>query len=155
MSTTLFRALVLISVAASFVGNFVDIVFPSLIPAPLTDALENALESNMFAGNVWLMLCLAVPLVGASIAGVIGLILFRAWARTVSILVLCIGIVVTPFFGPTLSSGLASAFIELSVTLWGAVLAIAYFSPISQRFLEREQSGQEGSSVRSEESDSA
>jgi hypothetical protein len=75
-----------------------------------------------------------LPFLVAGIAGAIGMFFFRRWARTLSLAVLAIGFAAGPFLGPTLSSGLSYALIEFAATTWGAVMAIAYFSPLSQRF---------------------
>lgn len=135
MTSAYFRALILVSVAAGFAGSFVDCLFPSLISAALSAALENEPPPALLAESPWLWLAILCPLVIAGIASTIGLFLFRPWARTLSLGVLGIGFAVAPFIGSTLSSGLAYALLEFAATTWGAVLAIAYFSPLNQRFL--------------------
>ena len=63
-----------------------------------------------------------------------GLFLFKRWARTLAIIITLVGVATAPFFGPQLASALAGTVFYASSVLWGAILAIAYFSPLSSRF---------------------
>jgi hypothetical protein len=138
MIPTYFRALILISVAAGVAGSFVDFLFPSLVSAALSVAVESEPPPALLAGNPWVLLAILGPFFLVGIASTIGLFYFRRWARTLSLVVLGAGFILTPFLGATLSSGLSYALIEFSTTTWGAALAIAYYSPLSQRFHQAE-----------------
>lgn len=135
MTSAYFRALILISVAAGFAGSFVDFLFPYLVSASLSAAVESEPPPALLAENPWVSLAIFGPIVVAGIASTIGLFYFRRWARIFSLVVLGAGFALTPFLGTTLSSGLSYTLIEFAATTWGAVLAIAYCSPLSQRFL--------------------
>jgi len=84
--------------------------------------------------NLWFLLGIIMPLGITGIVGLIGLYKFKSWGRTLSLYSTIIGLVIYPFCGPTLSSGLGSAFLEMSNLLWGAVLTLSYFSSINDRF---------------------
>jgi hypothetical protein len=51
-----------------------------------------------------------------------------------------LGILLYPFLGPTLSSGLEAALHEAASTIWGATLALAYYSPFSEHFSTQQSS---------------
>ena len=70
----------------------------------------------------------------AALAGVVGIFLFKRWGRALSLYSTALGFLLVPFIGPGVYSGLTSALDEVSFTLWGAVLAMAYFSPLAERF---------------------
>jgi hypothetical protein len=63
-----------------------------------------------------------------------GLLFFKPWARTGSLLTTVIAVVFYPFLGPTVMSGSAMLFSEVAAILWGSVLSAAYFSSLSHRF---------------------
>lgn len=135
MTPAYFRALIVISVAACFAGSVIDFLFPSLVSAALSAAVESEPPPALLADSPWVLLAISAPFAVAAIASTIGLFYFRRWARILSLVVLGAGFAFTPFLGTTLTSGLSYALIEFAATTWGAVLAIAYCSPLSQRFL--------------------
>jgi hypothetical protein len=131
MSQKQFRALILIYVAliaASTIAAFV----PGYSQA-LSDAMDNEPSPAVF-DNVWLMWGLVVPFALAAMAGMYGLYMFRRWGRMLSLHSTLAGLVLFPFFGPSVYSGLESALFEASTLLWGAILALYYYSGISARF---------------------
>jgi len=77
---------------------------------------------------------LLVPFIALIISGYIGLFFFKRWARTISLITTFVGLAVAPFFGPQLSSAIAGPMFYASSIVWGAILAIAYYSPLSSRF---------------------
>jgi hypothetical protein len=82
-----------------------------------------------------------VPWLVASIVSTIGLFFFWYWVRPFALVTAILGLAVSPLFGPELSSGWSSALLEASFLAWGAVLALAYYSPLSQSFVRAEDSG--------------
>ena len=132
MSASAFRFLVLATIALQLLGSFVDLLFPSLIPASLSSAVD-ALPLSPAFENPWFVGTTIVVAI-AMCAAVVGLLFFKRWARA-----LCLGSTVVsfglfPVLGPGVYSGLAGAIQELSAVLWGAALATAFFSPLRERF---------------------
>ena len=82
----------------------------------------------------WLALTVVGALVAVWLAGLVGLLLFKRWGRTLSLYSTLAEFLVYPFQGPSVSSALESTFLEASILVWGAVLALAYFSTVSTRF---------------------
>jgi hypothetical protein len=141
MTTTHFRALVLFSVATSLAGGFIDALFPSLLPESLSEAWDKDPPCNPLLENLWLLAAVLVPWLVASIVSTIGLFFFWYWVRPFALVTAILGLAVSPLFGPELSSGWSSALLEASFLAWGAVLALAYYSPLSQSFVRAEDSG--------------
>jgi len=136
MSARYFRWFIILSVLLAGGAAALDALFPSLIPQSLSIALENEPVPRIIE-NLTLSLVLFLPLAAASITGVVGLFLFKRWGRTLSLYSTVLGFGLYPFLGPTVSSGWSSTLSEASVLLWGAVLAVAYVSPLRDRFSVR------------------
>ena len=75
-----------------------------------------------------------LALLALIIAGLVGMYRFRSWGRSLSLWTTLVGTLAFAAMGPSLSSGLEAALWELSSILWGAMLALAYFSPVANRF---------------------
>ena len=132
MSPTIFRSLIIFSVLLGIASAAIDSIVPDLIPDSLTKAYENVPTPTLFENSLWLAF-LVILLLLATVSTV-GMLFFKRWARMLSLYTNVLGYVMYPFFGITLASGWANAFSELSAAIWGAVLAIAYFSSLSERF---------------------
>lgn len=132
MSPRVFRFLILSHLVLLGSAGVVDLAFPELVPAAAARALEEAMPP--MTADDWRFAAFAVPWALAFLAGIIGLLFFRRWARSLSLWATVAGLAIYPMFGPSLSSAWAIALAEASATLWGAVLALAFFSPLADRF---------------------
>jgi urea transporter len=130
-----FRALILTSVGLGLIGSFIDVVFPGLIPAPLHTAFEalpdTATPALVGAG------ALVVVTFGGTIVAIAGLLFFQPWSRTLAVSMTALSLLFYPLLGVSVQSGWAQLFLDLSTTLWGVVLAMSYFSSLSQLFESR------------------
>ncbi len=131
-SVVLFRALLVASVAIGLIGSFIDVMFPSLIPEPITKAFEALPDTPMPA----LMLAglLVIVTFGGTIAAIVGLYHFQPWSRPLAVAMTLLTLLFYPLMGASVQSGWAALFLEISTTLWGAVVAISYVSSLSVRF---------------------
>ena len=77
---------------------------------------------------------LFVLYVAASLVAFVGMYFFKRWARSANLVLSALLIVVAPALGHIVLSGIAQGLGEIALLLWGAVLAMAYFSPLSERF---------------------
>lgn len=136
MSPTTFRGFVLFSVLLEIGAATVDLLIPGLTSNSLSQALENEPLPGVF-NNLWLSFLLFVPWVVITLVGIVGLLFFKGWARSLSFYSTVLGLGLYPFLGPTLTSGWSSALSEASFMTWGAVLALAYYSPLAKRFTVR------------------
>jgi hypothetical protein len=110
-----------------------DIVFPGLIPEGHRFAEEQYWE-EMPTGAFVFRLAVFVAYVVASLIAFVGLYLFKRWARTANLVLAGLIILIAPAIGHILLSGVAQGLADLALLLWGAVLALAYFSSLSERF---------------------
>lgn len=133
----LFRYFLAANLALVVAGSFVDAVFPALVPDVLSDAHSKLGDAEMASYELhhWLLLGVASALlIGLVIASYVGLFLFKRWGRRVAVLSTLLAIPFYVPFGPQLQSGWATLLLETSMMLWGAILAMAYFSPLKTRF---------------------
>ena len=128
---TIFRSLIWSSLILGTLGAVIDLVIPGLHPR-IFEAAGHGIEPGSTAEIV--LLIGLVPLVIAAIVGFVALLKLKPWARTFNMIVTVVAILITPFIGPTIQSGLATAIIEACQISWGAVLAMTYFSEVSQYF---------------------
>jgi hypothetical protein len=68
------------------------------------------------------------------IAGYVGLFLLTRWGRALALALTVLAFPLYLLTGPTLSSPLESMLTDASNLVWGACLALAYFSPVATRF---------------------
>lgn len=113
------------------------VTFPFAFFPGYSDALAAAYAEEQEAWlfrNGWLVASVAIPMLLAWLAGLIGLFFFKRWARTLSLCLTILGLVFGASLGPYLQSGPETALWEAGAMLWGAILALSYFSPVSARF---------------------
>ena len=131
MTDTRYRMLLWLYVAAT-VASIAASAFP-----PHSEALEAALEAEPTTWlwrNTAVSIGLFAALAIAWVVGLIGLFRFKGWGRSVSLYSTLAALLAAPLAGSSLYWGLESGLYEASGMLWGAILALAYFSPVSARF---------------------
>ncbi len=132
MTQKSFRALILLYIALG-VASIAAAFLPTGYSQELTDAVDNEPMSALLE-NLWLMFGLVVPLLLAAFAGMYGLFMFKRWGRWLSLYSTLAGLIVFPLFGPSLQGGIESALYEASTMVWGAILALSYYSAVSGSF---------------------
>ena len=134
-TSTLFRVLIVVGLSLAIVGASIDMLVPALISDELTTAYNTETELQEWSiARITAVIVLSLALLVAGIASTIGLFLFKPWSRRMALLVTLLALPLYPMLGPVLQSGWATMLIETSTTLWGAVLALAYYSDLSTRF---------------------
>jgi len=131
-SLVLFRMLILASVVTGVLGAFVDVMFPTLIPASLASAFEALPPPQMFA-IIGAGLLLLVTF-GGFVTAMVGLYTFQPWSRGLAITMTLLSLLSYPLLGVEIQSGWAKLLLECSSMLWGAVIAMSYVSSVSHRF---------------------
>jgi hypothetical protein len=133
VSARFFRGLMLASLGLTILAFIIDITIPPLVPEEVRFA-EEVYWNEMSSAGLAFRLGVFIVYVAASLVAFVGLYLFKRWARTANLVLAALIIVVWPAMGHVVLSGLAQGLGEIALLLWGAVLALAYFSPISERF---------------------
>ena len=132
MTPLQFRVL-LVAYVASAAANM-GIVLTEFGYSPyLAAAYASQPEAPLVLSPVALVL-LAVPLLGGSLVGLVGLFLFKAWGRSLSFWTTAGLLLFVPFLGPFQTTPLEDFFADIASLLWGAALALSYFTPLSLRF---------------------
>lgn len=132
MTDNKFRALTALHLALTFAS-----IGAAFLPTTYSSALGEAYASEpapVFLDNESLMIAMICVLLAVWAASIIGLWVFKRWGRTLSLLSTIATLVITPFFGAALSTGIENALYEAAALCWGAILALAYYSPIRERF---------------------
>lgn len=117
MSATRFRSLIVLALALPIAGSFADLAFPHLISERLAKAI--AAEPLARAFDTWLGIGLIGAWALASLAGVMGLFIFKPWARPLTLWLTIFGFAIYPTLGSTAASWLASALTEAGAIAWG------------------------------------
>ena len=108
-------------------------LFGETFSVALNMAYEN--ETSLFARQPdFLFQAELVGLTALSVANIIGLYRFRHWARVLGLWMCVLAVPLTISFGPLLETGLEAALMDLSTLLWGGLLALAFYSPVSAEF---------------------
>ncbi|MET0580476.1 MAG: hypothetical protein ABWZ08_00715 [Pseudoxanthomonas sp.] len=87
-----------------------------------------------FDRNMEISIGLGAVFIVATVAGLVGLFLFRRWGRWLSLYSTAAALLLYPLMGPALYAPLEEGLNEIAALLWGAILAACYWSPLSGRF---------------------
>ena len=120
--------------------TYVALVLAAIVASafpPHTEALESALEAEPTTwlwSNIGVSIGLFSVLALAWLVGLVGLFRFKSWGRSISLYATVAGLLATVLAGSSLYWGLESGLYEATAILWGAILALSYFSSVSARF---------------------
>ena len=128
-----FRAFLVASIAAGLLGGLLDLALPSLIPQLLREA-QDALTSPELTRRDILLLIVGLPLLLGAVACAVGLYRFRPWAPRASIYLTIGSLVIYPLLDVTVVSQWSLLLTESGAILWGAMLAMAFLSPVKEHF---------------------
>jgi hypothetical protein len=131
MSDSRFRWLLILYVVISLAAAASSFV-PGGYSQQLADAYAREPEPWLLR-EVWLTLAIGAPLLVMTVAGLVGLFLFRRWGRSLSLYSTIACLLLYFFSGAAVLSALESVLYQASNFLWGAILALSYYSPIAAR----------------------
>lgn len=132
---TVFRAFIVASILTSLLGATLDLLVPSLIDVDLSAAYDTyTSEDPTSVALIIAMGVFALVLLVLAIASSIGMYLLKQWSRRLALWATLLSLLMYPPLGSTLSSGWAVMLVEISMMLWGAVLAMAWFSELRVHF---------------------
>lgn len=133
ISKNLFRAVAVVSLTLAALGQVVAWYGERQFPAPLREYLEGQRLAEATPTD-WVIVGIAVPLIIASIASFVGFLRFRPWARPFSVWLTLLGTGLLPLLGPTVEPASTTALNSASSVLYGALLALSYYSPAALWF---------------------
>lgn len=134
MTPTIYRAMLVASLALGILSGIFDFIVPSTLPEVFKEAQESY-DAAQATDEVLLFLLPGVVCVVVSLAAFVGLFLFRSWAPRLAVISTLLGMLVTVLMGPGCLSGWAIMLSDLAGMLWGAVVILPYvFPPLQERF---------------------
>lgn len=128
MGKSTYRALVIASLGIPILGMLAEYGF-DLVPHELTDLSQSLLMQSEVGPTDWIFLLALSVLVVLGLISFYGLLRFRAWAPRFTLWSSVATLVVTCFTPPVVLSGLGYSASALACVLFGAVLALPYYSP--------------------------
>lgn len=131
---TVFRTLIVLSLVLSLVGSFIDLLVPGLVPESLTAAYEDYAMTDASMAGIMTAAALSLGLTLVAVIVAVGLLVLQRWARTLALWSTGVSFVIYPLLGAMLQSGVAVMLVDISMVLWGAALAMAYYSDLRSRF---------------------
>lgn len=128
---TVLRILIVAALLLPIAAATLDMLAPGLLPPELAAYSESQAEEPVgVAVSGILLLALVVPL----LASVVGLWLFKPWARWLYTAVTAAAFLIAPFDPPWVGSSVASSLNDLAILCDGALLALIWFSDLRGRF---------------------
>lgn len=136
---TLFRAFIVGAFIMELINFGILIGLPDLIPLQVRQAEEAALEA-LPGSHAALQLISWFLVLFTTLFGMYALYRLKPWARRFNLIVTIGAVMLFPMMTFSISSGWALVFDKLAAYMWGAALAIAYFSPIKSYFKRKNAS---------------
>ena len=131
MTITRFRQLIVLSIVLGFAS-----LAASFYPTDYTDAIATAYGETppgwLLSGQP-LAIALILLLWCIVIASYIGLYRLTSWGRSLALWSTIAALALYPTIGPMLETPWEAMLVDASTMLWGAILALAYFSPVASR----------------------
>lgn len=132
-SRGLLRTLLIAEICLVVVGVAVSLLTEPSLPEPLRTFLEAEAEADI-TGRDKSMLATVIPAIILWITSSIGLFFFWRPARTLYVITIAVGLLMTPFSGPYVNTGWAATFEEAAIIVSGVILALIYVSPLKDLF---------------------
>lgn len=133
MSKNQFRALVVLSYLSPFLGVFYDYFFPNLLVDRVVDYVHG-LEYGVLMSNPMVFLVLSAITFVVYVTSFVGILPFKSWARHLCLIGFLPLLPVSTLMGITIYSGWEQFFYDISILLFGVLLALVYYSPVTQYF---------------------
>ena len=134
MTKNQFRALVVFTFLLTILGIVYDFFYADAITKKLF-AYQDILEPDWSDTKLYLIggsISLAVL---TALAGYVGLIVFWNFARHLFLFASVLFLVITPFIGPYIASGVNQTLHDVVNVFSGLILALVYFSPVRNYFV--------------------
>ncbi len=133
MSRKNFRILLVLSWLLVIAGVVVSFLTESSLPPELRAYLERVGDAPPASGEIVLAV-VDVAFIILAIVLTVGLFRFRRWARSLLPVSYALGFALLPAHGPYVESGWESALFYVGSSVDGVILALVYFSPLSEVF---------------------
>lgn len=132
MTRTQFRYLLVFYVLVT-IAQLVSGLLPDGYPG-LVGTTHSPSTNAFLKDHPWQVTFFLIAALSPAIAGLAGLYKIRHWGRALSLYLTIAVVLIMPFGEASQSRPIDAFFNEISTMLWGAILVIAYFGPISEQF---------------------
>jgi len=133
MKKNQFRALVVFTLLLTVLSIVYDFFYADAIAKKLF-RYQEILEPDWSATKFYLVVGTITIASLAVLAGVVGLLLFWNFARHLFLFASVLLLVITPFMGPYIASGVNQTLYSVVNLLSGLILGLVYFSPVKSYF---------------------
>lgn len=134
MTSAKFRFLIILSVLCALASAFASMYAAELDTSLRLKSAFEAEPTLLSMLPLWQSAALGIVTLLLTVASTLGLYAFRRWGRALSLWSMVVVLPMTWLTGPILRTPLENALDIASSMLFGAVLALAYWSPVSARF---------------------
>ena len=126
---SIFRWLLAISIILTLLGLILEYTTSPLLPPAVQEVLDAEMQAEITTGDL-IMLAIGLPALAVLLAGYIGLFLLKPWGRACFIFSSIAIYLITPLLGSFLMTGVAYMSYDLASVCIGAIVAMAYLSPV-------------------------
>jgi hypothetical protein len=130
---TILRTLIIIEIVSTLLGMYADIALEATFPPELRAYLLTQSQGAFGAKETLTAVILAAFLVALVVAWV-GLWFMKRWARTLYTTLVVIGLVLTLFLGPVVTSAFAAALYSIATLAGGVMLGLLWLSELRVEF---------------------
>ena len=140
---TTFRLFIILSLVLPLAG----FAWTELIATDQTQEIQDLLLWDGYGGLLWqgteeqemttlalIFLLLFIGLGILGVASIVGMFLFKKWARTITVVITIFSIMSTPFMGIWIGMPIDTMFGDISAYLFGALLCMSYLEPLNSEF---------------------
>ncbi|WP_444884620.1 hypothetical protein [Microbulbifer sp. PSTR4-B] len=133
MSKNQYRTLIVLSLAIGLLSGVYDYIWPDPITDQVFDYIVE-IEPEIDGTKLVVAGALAVLAIIMALVSVVGLLLFKSWARHVYAAGFVAAFALYPFMGVTVYSGFSQVLYDISMVLSGVLLALMYYSPVARHY---------------------
>ena len=133
MTTKTFKRLIVLSWATGILSAITWFATKEYLPRELEAYLDTEANADLTRGD-WFLFAILIGLLLAGVVIAVGLYRFRPWARRLLLPVNAACLILTPFSGPSVMTGVAWMVSCIAAMLSGAVIVAAYLPPASDEF---------------------
>ena len=133
MTIKTFKRLIVLSWATAILSVITWFATEKYLPTQLKDYLDTEASADLTRGD-WLLFAIGIGFLLAGVVIAVGLYRFRPLARRLLLPVNVACLIVTPFYGPSVMTGVAWMVSCIAAMLSGAVIVAAYLPPASDEF---------------------
>jgi len=141
MSKNNFRLLIVASLLLALLSGGYDYLWPDTVSEQIIEYAYE-IEPEIVGTKLVVLVVIGVIATIFAVVSFFGLLLFKSWAKPMYLAGFVLFMPLYPFMGVTVYSGISQILYDLSVIASGAILAMLYFSPVSELYRSKNLTNQ-------------